>query len=148
MYEAVNAIKQELLVARIDTRLSADTVLGLELFENATAHRIHVISGRGELLASLLASEPGETAADERPAWKSVSVQFMLPRARRCALHRLACLVLALFLDRTMEEPGTTRGGGKSWQISTLNLGSRVYAHGDSAGFTLSAYHAVSTPAG
>ena len=34
------------LIARIDTRLSADTVLGLELFENATAHRIHVISDR------------------------------------------------------------------------------------------------------
>ena len=46
------------LIARIDTRLSADTVLGLELFENATAHRIHVISDQGELLASLLASEP------------------------------------------------------------------------------------------
>ena len=35
MYETVNAIKLE-LIARIDTRLSADTVLGLELFENAT----------------------------------------------------------------------------------------------------------------
>ena len=60
------------LVARVDTRLSTDTVIGVELFENATAHRIHVISDRGEL-TSLLASEPGETAADERPAWKSVS---------------------------------------------------------------------------
>ena len=43
------------LVARVDTRLSTDTVIGVELFENATAHRIQLISDRGEILTSLLA---------------------------------------------------------------------------------------------
>ena len=50
------------------------------------------MGGRGELLASLLASEPGETAADERPARRAS--RSVYPSTRRRST-RLACLVLA-----------------------------------------------------
>ena len=119
MYEAVNVTKLELLVARIDTRLSTDTVIGVELFENATAHRIQLISDRGEILASLLASEPGETAADERPAWKSVSVQFILP-ARVDAFYIVWHVSSWHYSWTGPWKSPVLRDGAKSWQVSTL----------------------------
>ncbi len=66
------------LITRLDTDLSRDTAIGLELFENATAHRMLVISREGDLLASLAAGTPAQNALDEEPAWKNVSIQFLL----------------------------------------------------------------------
>ena len=67
------------LVARLDTSLSEEIYVGLEFFENATAHRIRIINNRDELVASVVAGVPGESADEEEPAWKSVSVQFVPP---------------------------------------------------------------------
>ena len=107
------------LVARVDTRLSTDTVVGVELFENATAHRIQLISDRGEILTSLLASEPGETADDERPAWKSVSTQFILP-ARVDAFYIIWHVSSWHYTWTGPWKSPVLREGAKSWQVSTL----------------------------
>ena len=78
-----------------------------------------MISDQGELLASLLASEPGERAADEKPAWKSVSVQFILP-TRVDALYIVWHVSSWHYSWTGPWKSPVLREGAKSWQISTL----------------------------
>ena len=79
-------------------------------------------------LASLLASEPGERAADEKPAWKSVSVQFTYRRASmRSTSSGMSRPGIILGPDH-----GRARYYEGSQELANIhaNLGSRVYAVG------------------
>ena len=106
-------------MARLDTSLSEEIYVGLELFENATAHRIRIINNRDELVASVVAGVPGESADEEEPAWKSVSVQFVLP----VDIDSLYIVWQISSWHYSWTGPWKSpvlREGGESWKISAL----------------------------
>ena len=66
------------LVVRLTNALSQDQELGIDLYENATAQRLTIISSDGEILLLLEGGIPGQTADEERPAWLNQAAQFNL----------------------------------------------------------------------
>lgn len=66
------------LVLRLQNDVSEDQELGVELYENATAHRFLVVTTDGEVLFRLEGGVPAKNADDEKTAWLNQSAQFKL----------------------------------------------------------------------